>query len=253
MYLSAQKVQESGGAQGVNVFVYTHRGVKCPGVDWNVPDVGYVADHCPGKIVAAIRSITAKRPGVLTFLDVAVSEHLTAHTVGSLLQSAAAQWPGPRGWPTTWHAGPLGLRFYATRSLQEEERARREFRQLKDALLPILGDVVSTQRGSPRFDVRPPGPIIVERHKTPVGFRFELTHDAARLLYDAGAGAPARSISVSSENLDVFQIFTGQNIEDEVVQTLSGLRLDQIDSLAGAIVVDATNGQEIWRSPGAAD
>lgn len=253
MYLSAQKVRDSDGAQGVNVFVYTHRGVECPGVDWGMPDVGYVADQCPGKIVAAVRSITAKNPGVLTFLDIAVSEQLLAHAVGTLLQSAAAHWPGPRGWPTTWHAGPLGLRFYAARALRDEDRPGAELRELKDALLPILGDVVSEQRGSARLDVRPPGPIIVERHRTPVGFRFELTQDAARLLKAAGAGSSARSVSVSTENLDAFEIFTGHDIEDEVVQTLSGLRLEQIDALAGAVVVDAANGQEVWRSPGATD
>jgi len=247
MYLSAQKVRDWEGTEGVNVFVHTHRGVVCPGVDWSVPAVGYVADHCPGKVAAAVRSITAKQASVLAFLDVAVAETLSARAVASLLQSAAARWPG-HGWPATWHAGPLGLRFYAVRALREDDQPESTFRELKDGLLPVLGYVVSQDRGTAPFPVRPPGPIILERHGTPVGYRFELSGDAMRLLREAGIEPTARSVSVSTENLDAFEIFTGRDIEEEVVQVLSGLRLEQVNALAGAVVVDTASGTTIWRS-----
>lgn len=249
MYLSAQKVRDADGAEGVNVFVYTHRGVDCAGVDWNVPDVGHVADHCPGKLAAAVRSVTAKRATVLAFLDIVAAETLPATAVAQLLQSGAARWPG-RGWPTSWHAGPLGLRFFAVRALRSEAQPEPLFRELKDAVLPILGFVVSQERGAATFPVRPPGPIVIERHRTPVGHRFELSPDAVELLRGAVPDATIRSLSISADTMDAFERFTGHATEDEAVSALTGLRLDQVDALAGALVVDMESGETIWRSPG---
>jgi hypothetical protein len=249
MYLSAQKVRDSAGAEGVNVFAYTHQGVDCPGVDWTAPDVGYVADHCPGRVMAAIRSVTAKQPHVLAFLDVAVADGLRSEAVARLVQSAAAHWPG-HGWPMTWHAGPLGLRFYAVRALRTPGTPDAAFRELQDALLPILGVATPKERGATTSAAGPAEPIVVVRHRTPVGFRFELSPDTRKVLTAVGAIPGTRSVSVSEENLEAFQVFAPLSIESEVVQLLSGLQLDEIDELAGAIVVDGSSRKPIWESPG---
>jgi hypothetical protein len=246
MYVTAQRVENERGAEGVHVFVYVHGEGTVPGLDWTTPDAGFVADVHPGQLLFAVRSISGERLAVRSFLDVAFS-NAVADSGAWLLRRLVAAWPAQaRSWPISWTADNIGGRFYTV--APRRAAAESELRELHEALLPILATAVPRQLGLPSSPAPVAQPLVIVRRRTPRGFEFRIEDTSQKILESVGVPSPHPVLTASLAHYDAFEVTTGRDFEDEIVSVLTKLSLAQLDALGGAEIIDE-HGAAVWASP----
>ena len=247
MYVTAQRVRNEHGDDGVHVFAFVHGHVPVSGVDWSAPDAGFIAEHRPGQLLLAMQQISGERLAIISYLDIAFHDAL-ARNAAQLLRRLVAAWPRPVSWPVAWGIDNVGGRLYTAAS--GRTGVDEELFVLQDALLPFLGHVVPPRLGFPAAPTPTTRAIIVLRKRTERGYEFRVDQSSRRDLEAAGVPPPHPVVSTSLENYDALEVMTGRDFEDEVVPVLAKLSLDQIDALGGAEVADADTGTTLWVSEG---
>ena len=243
MYVTAQTVQAESGEEAIHVFVYLHRNTPVSDIDWSAPDAGFLAEHCPGQLMLAVRTLSGKL-AVRSFLDVAFPDVL-AKQGAMLLRQLIAAWPAGPAWPNSWNVVGVGGRFYIAASRRANAAA--DLKGLQEALLSVLGEVVPRQLNLPALSVPVAQPLVVVQSRTAKGLEFRLDDTSRGILTSLGVAALETVMSVSLANYDAFEAMTGRDIEDEVVPALTKLTIEQIDALGGAEVVE--NRMTVWVSP----
>ncbi len=247
MYLTAQRVKDAQGREGVNVYGYSHLSEKAAGIDWQAPNVAMIAERQPGRLMFSMRAVEGIGNSVLSYLDVAIADQVPARTVADLLQAAMTAW-APR--VPVWLQGPMSLRFQT--SLTDADGAAREIRTLKDELVFAVAARAGAGRGEGSARPAAPHPLRVLRKRGKASYRFELDAPSREFLAKARPDLllPA-GWNITYEYLEAFCAFSNSAIEPEAMQALTHLSPEQLDSLAGGLVVAEDTGKVIWKSPGA--
>ncbi len=247
MYVTAQHVENEHGEAGVHVFVFVH-GPSLAGVDWVVPDAGFIADQHPGELLLAMRQVSGDRIAVLSYLDVAFHRSL-ATDAGLLLRRLVARKPESAAWPVKWSQEGIAARFYVVASRRDNADA--EWVDLQNALLPVLGHAVPMTTRLPAGTTPTTRPVVVTKEHTSRAYQYRLDDTSRRQLEALGVPLlPQSVISVSLENYDAFEAITGRDFEAEVVPFLSKIPLSNLEALGGAEVRDAATGAPLWVSEG---
>lgn len=247
MYLTAQRVKDARGREGINVYGYSHPAAEAAGIDWQAPNVAMIAERHPGRLMFSLRAVEGTGNSILSYLDVAIADQVPARTVADLLQAAMTAWsPGV----PVWLQGPMALRFQTR--LTDADGAAREIRALKDELVFAVAARIAAGRDEEPALSAAPQPLCVLRKSGHASYRFELDTPSREFLAKARPDLllPA-GLNITYENLEAFRAFSSSAIEPEAIQALTHLSLEQIDALAGGLILAEDTGEVIWRSPGA--
>lgn len=241
MYLTAQRASGHEQQTGINVYLFTHRGSS---TDWGHAAVAEIAERHPGRLECAVTAMPGPGNRVLSFLDVVGPDELSHGDIATELERAMATFPGPREdeRPVSWASGPLRLRFYAGRQTTSPEA---ELRQLRDAILPLLGSGV-LRYGVPSMPVaRPPTVLIVFVAKEGHGYRYRLQDESRNYLARI---MPDRTIPHSL--VIPFEIFSdiGGHHWEEYATALTHLKLTALNGVAGLQFIDEADGTLLWDS-----
>ncbi len=70
MYATAHRVISPGNQTGINAFLHTHDEEAAKSIDWQEPDLEYITNQKPGKLVAESIGLTPGGNSVRSYLDI---------------------------------------------------------------------------------------------------------------------------------------------------------------------------------------
>ncbi len=249
MYLTAQHVRATTGQEGVSVYGYTHQDVLAPMVDWAHPDVEYIANSVPGRLMFARRGLDTPGGAVRSYLDAAAFDRIPASMIARLLWSAATEWPEFPTWPKRWWHSSLSLRFDADATIREAHGPA-EYRMLRDEL--ILTFTSSVAPHPYQFQPIPSQTLIVFREQHENSDYYHLAPPSRQLIRSAVSGIqlPA-GMNITHQKKEALRTFSLASLEETVVQALTQLSLEKIQAfMVGVQILDANTGTVIWSSSG---
>jgi hypothetical protein len=195
MYLTAQLVRRSDGETGVNAFAFVHGNTPLPLTTRGEPDVGYVAEHEPGRCVAEQTELTPGGNSVDAYLDVAARDHVSGLEVQDALQALARAIPGAQGPWTIAHPRVAARLHVSTTAILSGARADDVFVRLQEPVLTMLGRWES-------FASNAPGPYVIWLRALPGGLELSFP-PATRSRLRRSARLLERCF-LPSENLGAF-------------------------------------------------
>ena len=238
MLFVAQRVRTSPGAFSVNVAVYVHGARDSASLGQN-PRLGLIDPGFKPSLMLTMREVPEPGGRVVSLLDIVFPDELRAGDALVLVDRLLLGWSGAPS--ATWSEGPIAARFYAS----PEVVAPTELRDLKAAMLPFFGHV-SRLRGEAPVPVIPPQPVRIRRSRGARGLRYTLDpHDHQRLSALLARVLPA-SLSIADDTKDAFDAFALVPLEQVVVEALTGVPLDSLATLGGAVILDAKSGRVVW-------
>lgn len=244
MLLVAQRVL--GKTIGINVFVYVHPSKAAPVL---ARDPSLAFDHTVMKglgfapsLALTVRAVTEPRATVTSFLDIAFPDAMPAATVAGLIEQGVLR--GPAGnHDVTWVNNGIALRFRTDPKFV----AALELKDLKAAILAVLGHSVTRLRNEKAIATRPSQPVKIYRDRAAHGWRFTL--DASdRMTLMTLVGALPTSFSIADERLLEFEHFALAPIQHVAVEALTNVSVDQISAYGGAVIIDRPGGSIFWQA-----
>jgi hypothetical protein len=241
MILTAQWVRSlTLGSSGVNAYFYRSPGFQAP--VWNHGDedglrlqIDGQFQH-PGALIGSHLHVPPGGNDVLAFLDVIASEDVTIADLATLLGA------GPRGSELrpgetrAWALGNAAARYQADHSLAQVMKT--VFVELQKVMLGLF----KTGRGE--------GPLRVQVERAEGGRVFSIDSDSvSRLLRIHGSGWRAPRVSVGDSEADDFKEVRGEDVQDHLVEVLTGLDQAYIRNLGGAEFFDAASGRVLHQWP----
>ncbi len=244
MLLVAQRV--FGTTDGINVLVYVHPSKATP-VLARDPSLAFDHDVMKGlglapSLALTVRAVSEPQAAVKSFLDVAFPDAMPAATVAGLIEQGVLR--GPAGnHDVTWVNNGIALRFRADPNFD----AALELKNLKAAMLPVLGHAVTQLRKEKPIAVRPPQRVKIYRERAAHGWRFTLDAGDRMTLMTLVGPLPA-SFSIADDRLLEFEYFALAPIQHVAVEALTNVSVDQIAAYGGAVIIDRPGGGVFWQS-----
>ncbi len=222
MYLTAQRVEGRAG-EGINA--YRHETVLSLPVDWEAVDQGELSLESPS------RRLVELPPGgnsVLSYLDVVGGDAVTSRALGRLIRWGASE-ESDRTW--TWEGSEFCARMCLCVGVAHSPRPEREL----EALLLRVKRLLQPSAA--------PEPLEVTRLTVAEGLMFELHAGAARRLrvLHGDAWQPAR-VLIRTETFERWRALGLADLESEIVATLTGLGLEQLEEQGGVLVRSPPSG-----------
>jgi len=229
MYLTAQRVRTRTGEEGVNTFLFLHRGEVIPGMSWTAPDVKLIADQHPGRVVVQRREQDSVGNDVLSYLDVVAED---SHGI-PLLKAAlsATSFEPARG--AVWSVGPVSFRFFRANANSRDDAT--EFQVLRDHALFLLLTPGAVARSAPE-----PGPLqIIAADQEGLGVIYHLEQEAQRRLRQLRPEYIPASLRVAYEDRDsIVSLWGEEEFHRQIALALTGLSERDLAKFGGVTVTD---------------
>lgn len=236
MYATVHRVRRTkGGEAAINAFLYIHS----PGelaITEAGPDIDEITSGNTGRLALRIENLPSGGNEVLSYLDVATDEDTPHERIVAALSSLAQSLP--RTLPADGSFGGVAVRFGAVLGTRWQHE---EYGHLRDGILRMLRTVPLTTPTEPH-----PEPFLIRATVDEEGTTYALDEDSSRWLQALHLGMFARArLGVTHERKSAFQLLVG-DLHAEVAQALTGLPLDQIETLGGVRIVEDATGKELW-------
>lgn len=256
MYLTAQRVRTRTGAEGVNTFLFLHRGERIPGMSWTTPDVKRIADQHPGRVVVQRREQDSVGNAVLSYLDVVAED---SHGIPLLKAALSATRFEPARGPV-WSVGPVSFRFFRANANSRDDAT--EFQVLRDHALLLLLTPGAMARSAPE-----PGPLqIIAADQEGLGVIYRLDQEAQQQLRQYQPEYVPASLRIAYEDRDSIVSLWGEEEFHRQIALALGLSERALAKFGGVTITDrhhqlspqilarreALDGQETgdWFGPG---
>jgi hypothetical protein len=236
MYATAHRVRKTKGGEGaINAFLYIH----APGdlaMSEAGPNIDEIASGNTGRLALQIENLPSGGNEVLSYLDVAADEETPRERIVAALSRFAQSLP--RSLPAAERFGGVAVRFGPKLGTPWQHE---EYAHLRDGILRMLRTVPPTTPTESH-----PEPFLIRATEDEEGTTYALDEGGARWLQALHLGMFAHArLGVTHESKSDFQRLVG-DLHAEVAQALTGLSLDQIETLGGVRIVKDSTGEEVW-------
>ncbi len=236
MYATAQRVRKTKGGEGaINAFLYIHSPGDLAMTEAG-PDIEKITSANTGRLALRIENLPSGGNEVLSYLDVATDEKTPNELIVAALTKLAQSLP--RSLPAASVLGGVAVRFGAVLGTRWQHE---EYGHLRDGILIMLRAMAPATPSEPR-----PEPFLIRTTVDEEGTTYALDEGSSRRVQALHLGmfACAR-LGVTHESKSDFQRLVG-DLHAEVAQALTGLSLDQIETLGGLRIVKDATEEEIW-------
>jgi hypothetical protein len=222
MYLTAHRVHR-GDSTGINAFLHLHRGDDA-GIDWDHPDVRFVADERPGAFVLQRTEIQPGNNAVSSYLDVVAHDRTDRVRLLQSITNARFESASRDG----WYDGKIGFRFYCS----PRHDLAGEFELLRDRITLLL-------RSRTKIELtRTATPLVIEVSNDDTGVRYELDVASRERVVDQHVVTPA-SLGVFFENRDALIELWGEDFyRAEIAKIVTGLGEEKLRAMGGVLFRD---------------
>ena len=245
MYLTAHRVHSRvHGRAGINAFRYLHGDARLPGMSWDVPDVGLVAQAYPGRLDLDETEVPPGGNDVLSYLDVVAADGTSAQTFRAALEQFRER-VGHRATPLRETIDRVGIQFGLVLGLEGQEQ--REFDSLRERIWALLDTPRTAERGPTRAH---PEPLVINVELTPTGYACRLDAESARrVAAQLGYDIPRERVSVETQVAQSFETLHGA-LTPELAQLLTRMSAAALVALGGVRFVQHDSGRVLGEWPG---
>ena len=237
MYVTAQRVRSSRGETGINSFLHSHENEG--EVVWDPPDLDFITNDNPGRLVAELVEVSPGNNSVLSYLDVAVEDSATSSDLTTAL-GTFGNGLDPDRQPWRRIVNGFAIEFYI--GVQNLDEAAAEFGCLKARVLQLV-------------QTRPPPRWLLE---TPLTVNVKIDEQAAAYSLDDESGRRVQKrhqnswtsprVAIEHETRQYFEKLWGDVIE-HIVPVLTGLDIEAVVDMGGVRFVDVRTGKELSKWP----
>ena len=224
MYVTAHRVHR-GAVTGINTFLHLHGGSDSQ-IDWQYPDVRFVAEHCPGAFVVQRAEVPPGNNPVSSYLDVVAPDDIDGTQL--LLSIGRARFTGAAG--DVWHDGPVGYRFYCSPGCPSAS----EFELLRAHVGLMVHDAQKKFLLIHAHD-----PLVIEISNDDTGIRYRLDERSQHRIVQAYPHVIPASLGVFFEHRDSLLALWGEETYHfEIAKAVTGLDGPALSALGGVVFRD---------------